>query len=101
MNRIVFLFLGLVLCLATTACSRLERVRPMDGRGPGELPKERLAYRDAVPADFGDLIGVTSYSDNPTWAQAWFMRPDKSIVVVWINSQTGYMLADALVIPRR
>ncbi len=101
MKRNVFLLLGLALCLMATACTRLEQARPMDGRGPGELPREQLAYRDAVPAEFGDLIGVTSNADNPTWTQAWFMKADKSIVVVWINARTGYMLSDAVVIPRR
>jgi hypothetical protein len=101
MNRSVFFLFGLALCLSTTACTRLDVARPMDGRGPGEFPRERLAYRDAVPAEFGDLVGISSHAENPTWAQAWFRREDKSIVVVWINSRTGYMLQDVLVIPRR
>ena len=101
MKRYLILALGLVLCLTATACTRLEVARPMDGRGRGELPKQKLTTRDALPADLGDLISVTSSADHPNWAQAWFMRSDKSIVVVWINSRTGYMLDDMLVIPRR
>lgn len=100
MNRIVPLAAALALVLSTGACTRLEVARPMDGRGRGELPKERLPARNSIPAEFGDLIGVTSSAEHPNWAQAWFMRPDKSIVVVWINARTGYMLEDALVIPR-
>jgi len=100
MKRIVPLALALALGLSSGACTRLEVARPMDGRGPGEFQKERLAKRSAIPSEFGDLIGVTSSADHPNWAQAWFMRPDKSIVVVWINARTGYMLEDALVIPR-
>lgn len=101
MKRFLILAIGLALCLTATTCTRLEVARPMDGRGRGELPKQRLATRDALPADLGDLVGVTSNADQPDWAQAWFMRPDKSIVVVWINARTGYMLEDMLVIPRR
>ncbi|MEK7315779.1 MAG: hypothetical protein AAB011_06330 [Candidatus Eisenbacteria bacterium] len=101
MRRFVLLTVGLALCLAMTACTRLEVVGPKDGGKPGELPKQKLATRDALPAELGDLVGVTSSADHPNWAQAWFMRPDKSIAVVWINSRTGYMLEDMLIIPRR
>ena len=82
MRRFLILAVGLALCLAANACTRLEAARPMDGRGQGELPKQKLATRDALPADLGDLVGVTSSADHPDWAQAWFMRPDKSIAVV-------------------
>jgi hypothetical protein len=103
MKRTFVLLVGLALALALGAagCARLESARPMEARGPGALHKQRLAARDAVPAGFGDLVGVTSRADYPNWAQAWFVKPDKSIVVVWINSTTGYMLEDALEIPRR
>lgn len=101
MKRNVFLLVGLALCLMAGACTRLELARPLEGRGRGELSKQRLAYQDAVPAEFGDLVGVTSFADNPAWAQAWFVKADKSIVVVWINARTGYMLSDAIEIPRR
>ena len=101
MRRYVILAVGLALALAVSACTRLEGASPKDGGRPGEFPKQRLAMRDALPADLGDLVGVTSDSGHPNWAQAWFMRPDKSIAVVWINSRTGYMLEDMLIIPRR
>jgi hypothetical protein len=101
MIRIITLILALTLGLAATGCTRLDKARPMDGRGLGEFPKERLASRSSIPADFGDLVGVTSSADHPYWAQAWFMRADKSLVVVWINARTGYMLENALVIPRK
>jgi len=101
MRRAVLLIFGLALFLGAAGCMRLEKARPMEARGPGLLHKQRLAARDAVPAEFGDLVGVTSLADYPNWAQAWFVKPDKSIVVVWINSRTGYMLDDALEIPRR
>ena len=101
MRRVLLLSSCLALCFVLTACQKLETARPLEARGRGDLPKEKLVFRDALPADYGDLIGVTSHADNSTWAQAWFQRADKSIVVVWINSRTGAMLEDALVIPRR
>jgi hypothetical protein len=84
-----------------TACQRLDVARPLERRGPGDLPRQHLAFRDAIPAEWGNVISVTSSAAYPNWAQAWFERPDNSIVVVWINSRTGYMLEDALVIPRK
>ncbi len=101
MKRVVYLISGLALCLTVSACQRLDAARPLEGRGRGDLPKEQLAYRDALPAEFGDLIGVTSNSEHPSWTQAWFMKPDKSIAIVWINSRTGYMLKDVVLIPRK
>jgi len=67
----------------------------------GQLPIEKAKFLDAIPAEYGDLIGVTSNADHPSWVQAWFMKPDKSLVVVWINGNTGKMLDHRLVIPRR
>ena len=87
--------------LVLSACQRLEAVRPLEGRGRGALPMEGSKYRDAIPAEYGDLIGVTSRADYPGWTQAWFMKPDKSIVVVWINSTSGDVYDKVMMIPRR
>lgn len=101
MRRSVVLAVGLALCLSAGACQRLEAVGPKDKGQPGEFPRQKLASRDALPAELGDLVSVTSSADHPNWAQAWFMRPDKSIAVVWINARTGYILDDVMIIPRR
>lgn len=101
MKRVALLLSCLALVFVLSACQRLEVARPLEGRGRGELPKERLPYMDAVPLEYGDLVSVTTTADHPTWAQAWFVRPDKSIVVVWVNTRTGSMLPDAVTIPRR
>ena len=101
MKRVFLLFSCLALALVLGACQRLEVADSLRGTGRGELPKERLAFKDALPLDFGDLVSVSSVDGSPSWVQAWFVRPDKSIVVVWVNTRTGYMLDDAVVIPRR
>jgi hypothetical protein len=101
MRRIVLLCSCLALCVVLGACQRLDTVRPLENTGRGELPRQTLPFKDAIPADFGDLVAVTSHAEYPTWSQAWFVRADKSIVVVWINSRTGKMLPEALTIPRR
>jgi len=101
MKRVALLISCLAIAFVLTACQRLETVRPLESRGRGELRKERLPFKDALPADFGDLVAVTGIGNHPTWSQAWFVRPDKSIAVVWINSETGDMLEEAVIIPRR
>lgn len=67
----------------------------------GQMPIETAKFLDAIPAEYGDLISVTSMSDHPSWVQAWFMKPDKSMVVVFINGNTGKMLDHRLMIPRK
>ena len=101
MKRVALLSSCLVLAFVLSACQRLDTVRPLEARGRGELRKEKLPFKDALPSDLGDLVNVTSIGNHPTWAQAWFVRPDKSIVIVWINSESGDLLDDAVVIPRR
>jgi hypothetical protein len=101
MKRVALLLTCLALTLVLSACQRLEVARPLEGQGRGELPKESLPFKDALPLEYGDLVGVTTTADHPTWAQAWFVRPDKSIVIVWVNTRTGSMLGNVVTIPRR
>jgi CelD/BcsL family acetyltransferase involved in cellulose biosynthesis len=100
-RRFVLLVCGAGLCVSVAACQKMEVVQPRMNPGVGQLPIETAKLLDAIPADFGDLISVTSRADHPTWVQAWFMRPDKSLVVVWINVGTGKMGDKYLTIPRR
>ena len=46
-----------------------------------------LAFLDAIPADVGTLVGVTSAT--PHWARLWFENADRSIVVVTVNPRDG------------
>jgi CelD/BcsL family acetyltransferase involved in cellulose biosynthesis len=88
-------------CLVVSSCQRLEDARPLAINSRGGLPIEHSKYADAIPVEYGDLIGVTSNATYPAWSQAWFMRPDKSIVIVSINSSTGKILDRVVVIARR
>jgi hypothetical protein len=100
MKRVALLLSCLALAFVLFACQRLEDVQPLPGQR-GELPKETLPFKDALPLDYGDLVNVTSVAGSPSWAQAWFVRPDRSIVIVWVNTRSGNMLGDVVVIPRR
>lgn len=101
-RRIIpILCIGAAIGLSATSCQKLPASHQLEATARGELPIEATRFLDAVPADYGDLIGVTSNADVPAWSQAWFMRPDKSIVVLWINASTGKIYDKVLVIPRR
>ncbi|HKW50260.1 MAG TPA: hypothetical protein VJQ53_00850 [Candidatus Eisenbacteria bacterium] len=99
-RRCVLLLCGVGLCFGASACQRMDEWQPLTEE-VGQLQFEKAKYLDAIPLEYGDLIGVTSMADHPTWVQAWFVKPDKSIVVVLINGNTGKMLDHRLMIPRR
>ena len=101
LRGILFALCGAVLGLALVSCAKLEDEDPLAVRGMGRLATEPVKFLDAIPSDYGDLIGVTARPDHPDWTQAWFMREDKSVVVVWIRAGSGRILDRALVIPRR
>lgn len=64
------------------------------------VPPQAATMRDAIPLDYGDLVGVAP-GDKFGWAQLFFQRPDKSIVVVTVNGQIGYIADKIVAIPRR
>jgi len=98
-RTVLFLF-AVTLCMGLPSCQKL---------GPDEatlkvarqLKIEKLKSLDAIPAGYGNLVGVTSTSVRPDVAQLWFERPDKTIVVVSVNFIKGGLWSDYLLIPRR
>lgn len=73
-RRSIILLSLLSLLPIVGACQRLQTVRPFEGRGRGGLAMESAPFRDAIPAEYGDLVGITSRPDYPGWTQAWFMK---------------------------
>ena len=99
--RILLVLCGAMLGLGAVSCAKLEDEDPLAVRGMGKVASEQAKFDDAIPAEYGDLIGVVSRPDHPDWTQAWFMREDKSVVVLWIKAVSGPILDRVLVIPRR
>lgn len=85
---------ALVLAASALSCRKLER-------SEGTLKLERLTGADAIPAEFGQLVGVTSNSARPDIAQLWFQSADGAVVVVYVDYKSGRILDDVLRIPRR
>jgi hypothetical protein len=91
-------YLGLgfaILALATTSCRKLPSSGP-----PSRLPFQPVAMGDAIPMDYGKLVGVTSGGPSGVWAQLWFETPER-ISVVYVDYNTGRLGPQTLVIPRR
>jgi hypothetical protein len=82
------------LALGSLSCSRLE------SRQAGELKFQDAKSVDAIPAEYGRLVNVTSDSSHGGWSQLWFEMPDR-IMVVYVDYQTGKVGPKVLAIPRR
>ncbi len=94
-HKVVIVILILT-CTVAFSCQKLEKTSPAV-----TLKFEEIKSPDAIPAEFGNLVGVTTSSTYPDWAQLWFERPDKSIIVVKVDWNVGYINQKAMVIPRR
>ncbi|HLB88698.1 MAG TPA: hypothetical protein VJK29_13690 [Terriglobales bacterium] len=87
----------LAVCLVTVSCKKLGE--PLKPTGP--LTFETVKFTDAIPQDYGPLIGVTQNPEAPGWAGLWFQRSDGTITAVFVNVDQGKMYQRALTIPRK
>jgi hypothetical protein len=95
-KTIVALFI-LAVCLVTVSCRKLHT--PMKPTGP--LTIEAPKFRDAIPKDYGPLIGVTDNAQAPSWHGLWFQRPDGTITVVFVDVDQGEIFEKVVTIPRK
>jgi len=68
--------------------------------GAPTLTRKAIPMRDAIPLEYGDLVGVIP-GDAPGWALLFFQRADKSIVALYVNAQLGMVSETLVEIPRR
>jgi hypothetical protein len=97
-RKSVLLLSVLALVLGATSCQQLPPQPPM---AKGLLQTENIAYTDAIPLDYGTLVGVTALPDYPYTAALWFEKADKTIVLVKVNVALGKIEKTALLLPRR
>ena len=94
--------MAVVLCLAALCVGLLScRKLPSAASPAGQLKSEVLTSLDAIPLEYGNLVDVTSDSSFPAWAQLWFEKADKTIVVVRVSWADGAIQSNATIIPRR
>jgi len=94
--RSVPTLLVLVAALACFGCEKIETPTA----GPATLQSTTLAQRDAIPLEYGDLLGVTPAADVGG-AILYFQKPDKTIVTVYVNTIHRVIGETAVEIPRR
>lgn len=85
-------------CLATLSCSKMQ---PIDANRTGELKFDPTKFADAIPDEYGPLIGVTQNAENPAWVGLWFQKPDKTITATFVNINQGRIYEKTLSIPRK
>jgi hypothetical protein len=84
----------LALCLATVSCTKLNQSQ-------GPLTWETAKFSDAIPQNYGPLIGLTQNQRTPEWVGLWFQRSDGTIAAVFVNLQEGKISDKVLTIPRK
>ncbi len=88
------LALCLVLCLTMLSCTKLDQPK-------GPLTYETSKFTDAIPQEYGPLIGVTQNPQAAGWAGLWFQKPDGTIAAVFVNVDEGKIYKKTLTIPRK
>lgn len=88
----------LAACLVMFSCSKLEPVNTVQA---GELKLDVTKFTDAIPDEYGPVIGVTQNAENPAWITLWFQKPDKAITAVFVNINQGRIYDKTLSIPRK
>ena len=94
----VYAFCILVVCLATVSCKKLVSDSP---RMTGTLTFEPAKFGDAIPDEYGTLVGVTENAQDPKWVGLWFQKSDKTITVVFVDVGVGKISERTLTIPRK
>ena len=85
------------LCLTVVSCQKLDQ--PTKPTGP--LTYETSKFPDAIPQNYGPLIGVTQNAQSPGWVGLWFQRADGTISAVFVNVQEGRIYDKSLRIARK
>jgi len=95
-KKLLCAFCILAVCLAIVSCKKLESEGP---KVSGPLAFEPAKFADAIPDEYGTLVGVTQ--NSPGWVGLWFQKPDKTITAVFVNIDQGKIYEKTLSIPRK
>ena len=88
----------LAVCLAAPSCKKRE---PVGVNAAGALKYAPTKFADAIPDDYGPLIGVTQNPTDPAWVGLWFQKPDRTITAVFVNVNAETIYEKTLTIPRK
>ena len=87
---------ALLLVTGLTSCQKIDRVEQVQG----PLAVEAIQSGDAIPLDYGELVGVTQDPVRQWQAVLWFEGPNRDITAVWVNTGQRRVLG-SMKIPRR
>jgi hypothetical protein len=90
------LVLLLLIVPLTVSCRKIGSEPPP--KGP--LPVEKVAFDNAISLQYGDLVAVTTQTQGNDYV-LWFVKPDKSIVAIGVDSGHATLAGLVLNIPRR
>lgn len=96
-GKLIIALSVLAFCVGSMSCRKLET-------GPAESSKGRLSvepapFIDAIPADYGHLVGVSPSDEG--WTMLWFEKADKTIVIVGVHPRKNKMLDQVKIILRK
>jgi hypothetical protein len=97
-KKLVHAICILFVCLAIISCKKLESEEP---KMSGPLSFEPAKFTNAIPDEYGTLVGVTQNPQAPGWVALWFQKSDRSITAVFVNIDQGRIYEKALTIPRK
>ncbi len=64
-----------IVALSVVSCAKISTPT----QAPGGIPSEVLASRASVPAEWGNLVSVSSVAEYPDLAQLWFQGTDGTV----------------------
>jgi len=97
-RRFVGALFILAVCLVTCSCRKIE---PVSANAAGPLQFTPTKFADAIPDDYGPLIGLTQNPTDPGWVGLWFQKPDRTITAVFVQISQGRIYEKTLTIPRK
>lgn len=76
------------LVLLAVSCAKISTPTA----APGGIPAESVASRGTAPADWGDLVSVSSVAEYPELVQLWFQAADGTVRYAVVSLRTQEIL---------
>jgi hypothetical protein len=87
-----------IVALLLLACASLAGCQRLDQTYVGELQVSPVDLKDAIPADYGRLVGVGAQYGL---LRLVFERADQALVVVTLSTEHDSLVNRVIVVPRR
>jgi hypothetical protein len=94
MRLITLLLFALVFIMCS--CHRIDQQPVLKG----ELESVVLENLKGIPAEYGNLVSITTHAAYEGWSQLWFVDDNNTIRMVRVQFHNNRINEDVLVIPR-